>query len=95
MRSAIRAQTVGYCFLILQKCVIKNTDKNATKQSITFFIADHSHLEKRTAFFEGISRVFNHVTKNYPFAYKVLALGCSGGKSFIPLYFSLHNEKGK
>jgi hypothetical protein len=77
------------------KCFIKNTDKNATKQSITFFIADDSDLEKRTAFFEGISRVFNHVTKNYPFAYKVLALGYSDGKSFIPLDFSLHNEKGK
>ncbi len=60
-----------------------------------FFIADDSDLEKSTPFFEGISRVFNHVTKNYPFAYKVLTLGYSDGKSFIPVDFSLHNEKGK
>jgi hypothetical protein len=77
------------------KCFIKNTAKNVSGQSASFFIADDSDLEKNTPFFEGISRVFNHVTKNYPFAYKVLTLGYSDGTSFIPLDFSLHNEKGK
>lgn len=77
------------------KYFIKNVDKNAPRQGATFFIADDSDLEKRTPFFEGISRVFNHVTKTYPYAYKILTLGYSDGKSFIPLDFSLHNEKGK
>jgi len=77
------------------KCFVKHIDKNTLEQRALFFIADDSDLEKRTPFFEGISRVFNHVTKNYPFAYKVLTLGYSDGKSFIPLDFSLHNEKGK
>lgn len=77
------------------KCFIKSIDKNTSEQRVSFFIADDSDLEKRTPFFEGISRVFNHVTKNYPFAYKVLSLGYSDGKSFIPLDFSLHNEKGR
>lgn len=77
------------------KCFIKNVDKNAPIQGATFFIADDSDLEKRTPYFEGVSRVFNHVTKTYPYAYKILTLGYSDGKSFIPLDFSLHNEKGK
>lgn len=77
------------------KCFIKNTAKKTPEKTTTFFIADDSDLEKRTPFFEGISRVFNHVTKNYPFGYKVLSLGYSDGKSYIPIDFSLHNEKGK
>ena len=77
------------------KRFVKTVDKNTSEQSVSFFIADDSDLEKRTPFFEGISRVFNHVTRTYPFAYKVLTLGYSDGKSFIPIDFSLHNEKGK
>lgn len=76
------------------KCFIKHTHTNTTEQRPSFFIADDSDLEKRTPFFEGISRVFNHVTKSYPFAYKALVLGYGDGKSFTPLDFSLHNEKG-
>lgn len=76
------------------KCFIKHTDGSALGQGATFFIADDTDLEKRTPFFEGISRVFNHVAKTYPFAYKALTLGYGDGKSFVPLDFSLHNEKG-
>ncbi len=52
------------------KCFKKTIEKNTSGQRVTFFIADDSDLEKRTPFFEGVSRVFNHVTKNYPFAKK-------------------------
>lgn len=77
------------------KRFIQTIEENTPRQGTSFFIADDSDLEKRTPFFEGISRVFNHVTRTYPYAYKVLTLGYSDGKSFIPLDFSLHNEKGK
>jgi len=77
------------------KRFLKAMKSNISEQRVLFFIADDSDLEKRTPFFEGISRTFNHVTKTYPYAFKVLALGISDGKSFIPLDFSLHNEKGK
>ena len=63
--------------------------------TLTYFIADDTDLEKRSPLFEGISRVFNHVVHKHILAYKLLALGYSDGKSFIPLDFSLHNEKGK
>jgi len=77
------------------KRFLKTLAGNISERRVSFFIVDDSDLEKSTGFFEGISRVFNHVTKTYPFAYKVLTLGYSDGKSFIPLDFSLHNEKGK
>ena len=77
------------------KRTIKKTNDNSIKPALTFFIADDTDLEKRTPFFESISRVFNHVTRTYVFAYKLLTLGYSDGKSFTPLDFSLHNEKGK
>ncbi len=77
------------------KCFINKAHEGASGQGVSFFIADDTDLEKRTPFFEGISRVFNHVTKSYPFAYKALVLGYGDGKSFVPLDFSLHNEKGR
>ena len=77
------------------KCFIKNTRKSSPIKSPSFFIADDTDLEKRTPYFEGISRVYNHVTKLYTIGYKALVLGYSDGTSFVPLDFSLHNEKGK
>ena len=77
------------------KRFIKKVNESSVSDGLTFFIADDSDLEKRTPFFESLSRVFNHVTRRHVFAYKLLTLGYSDGKSFIPLDFSLHNEKGK
>ena len=77
------------------KQFIKKSKQKWDRTEATFFIADDSDLEKRTPFFEGIGKVFNHVIQKHVFAYKLLALGYSDGKSFIPLDFSLHNEKGK
>ncbi len=93
---ALRNPCTNWRKLLLNfaKCFIKHTHKNTLEQGTSFYIADDTDLEKRTPFFEGISRVFNHVTKSYPFAYKALVLGYGDGKSFIPLDFSLHNEKG-
>ena len=77
------------------KRFIKKTVGTADENALKFLIVDDSDLEKQTPFFEGPSRVFNHVTGRHIFGYKLLALGFSDGKSFIPLDFSLHNEKGK
>ncbi len=77
------------------KRFIKKSRQTWDRAEATFFIVDDSDLEKRTPFFEGIGKVFNHVIGKHVFAHKLLALGYSDGKSFIPLDFSLHNEKGK
>jgi len=77
------------------KKFIKKVKASNLPGSLSYFIADDSDMEKTSAQFEGISRVFNHVIHKHVFAYKVLTLGYSDGKSFTPLDFSLHNEKGK
>ncbi|MBT3207393.1 MAG: transposase [Bacteroidetes bacterium] len=77
------------------KRFIKKVNENSISECLTYFIVDDSDMEKSTPFFECLSRVFNHVSHTHVFAYKVLTLGYSDGKSFIPLDFSLHNEKGK
>lgn len=94
---ALRNPDTNWRRLLLNfaKRFIKKVDGNITEKGLTYFIVDDSDLEKSTAFFEGLSRIFNHVTQKHIFGYKLLALGYSDGKSFIPLDFSLHNEKGK
>ncbi len=59
------------------------------------FIADDSDIEKQGRKFEGISRIFNHVIGKHIFGFKLLVLGLWDGKSFLPVDFSFHNEKGK
>lgn len=93
----LRNPNINWRLLLLNfaKRSLKKINEKSPSQSPTFFIADDSDMEKRTPFFEGLSRVFNHVTHSHIFGYKLLTLGYSDGKSFVPLDFSLHNEKGK
>lgn len=42
-----------------------------------------------------MSKVFDHVSQRYLLGYKLLCLGFWDGKSFLPLDFSLHREKGR
>lgn len=58
-------------------------------------IVDDSSLHKTGITMEGISRVFDHVDRKHKLGYKLLTLGYWDGKSFLPIDFSLHREKGK
>lgn len=93
----LRNPAINWRLLLIRfaKRFIKKTERFLSKGDDTFFIADDTDLEKSTPFFEGLGRVFNHVTGRHVLAYKLLVLGYSDGKSFAPLDFSLHNEKGK
>ena len=93
----LRCDKINWRGLLINfaKRFIKKSKEKWDIPIVTFFIVDDSDLEKRTPFFEGISRVFNHVIRKHVFAYKALTLGYSDGKSFVPVDFSLHNEKGK
>ena len=71
------------------KCFIKSVDKRLSEKRLSFFIVDDSDLVKIFPYFEGTSRVFNHVTKTNPYAYKFLTLGYCDEMSFFPLDFSL------
>jgi hypothetical protein len=58
-------------------------------------IFDDSDLPKTGRYIEKISRIYDHVSKRFILGYKLLAMGYWDSKSFIPLDFSLHRERGK
>jgi hypothetical protein len=58
-------------------------------------IFDDSPLGKRGKKIEGVSKVYDHVTGNFIFGYKILVCGYWDGSNFIPIDFSLHRERGK
>ena len=58
-------------------------------------IVDDTLLEKSGKTIEQIGKVFDHSTHRYQLGMKLLTLGFSDGKSFMPVDFSLHHEQGK
>lgn len=58
-------------------------------------IADDTTISKRGKSMEGIGKVFDHKDHSYKLGFKGLFLSFCDGKSFLPLDFSMHSEKGK
>ncbi len=58
-------------------------------------IADDTVLPKRGKAMEGIGKVFDHKDHGYKLGFKGLFLSLFDGKSFLPLDFSLHSERGR
>jgi len=55
-------------------------------------IFDDTDLSKTGKTIEGISKIYNHVSKNYYLGFKLLVAGYWNGSVFIPIDFSLHRE---
>jgi len=66
-----------------------------TEKIIRCLIADDTAMQKRGKTLEGISRIWDHVFHRSILGFKGLVLSFWDGVSFIPVDFSLHNEKGK
>lgn len=58
-------------------------------------ILDDTLLEKTGKSMEFMGKVFDHCTHTYRLGMKLLAIGYTDGKTFLPLDFSIHNELGK
>lgn len=58
-------------------------------------VLDDTLLGKTGKTMEFIGKVFDHCTHTYQLGMKMLALGYTDGKTFLPLDFSIHNEPGK
>jgi hypothetical protein len=65
------------------------------KKSVKCFVTDDTNIEKSGKRFEGISRIFSHVTHSFHFGYKMLTLCFWDGKSLAPCCLSLHRESRK
>jgi len=59
------------------------------------FIFDDTDLTKTGQKIEGIGKIWSHVRHGSVLGFKALFLGYWDGKSFLPIDFSLHREKGK
>lgn len=70
----------------------QSCDKN---KSVKCLIVDDVFLGKTGKSIEKIGKVYDHVLQKYLLGFKMLTLGFWDGKSFLPLDFSFHSEKGK
>jgi len=69
--------------------------KTDNKSKITCFVIDDTDIEKTGKTIEFAGKIFNHVTKTYPFGFKMLLLAFWDGTSSYSIDFSFHREKGK
>lgn len=69
------------------------SDQNADE--IKCLIIDDTQLDKTGKTIEFIGKVFDHCTHTYQLGMKMLTLGYTDGKTFLPIDFSIHNEAGK
>lgn len=78
-----------FLFLVAKKT------KPAKNGTARYLILDDTLLPKCGKVAEGVGRLWNHVTHRSELGYRLLQLGLYDGKSFLPLDFSFHREKGK
>lgn len=74
------------------KALINNCLENSDRPKCMIF--DDTILAKTGKNIEKVSRVFDHVTRQYVLGFKLLLMGYWDGASFIPLDFSIHRERG-
>jgi hypothetical protein len=58
-------------------------------------IFDDTDLSKTGKTIEGVSKIYNHVSKTYYLGFKLLVAGYWNGSVFVPIDFSLHRESKK
>ncbi len=73
-------------YLLKDKLFTPSTD---TTKCLIF---DDTDLSKTGKTIEGISKIYNHVSKTYYLGFKLLVAGYWNGSVFIPIDFSLHRE---
>jgi len=69
--------------------------QGSSTDKLKCLVFDDSVLPKTGRFIEKVSRVWDHVSRNYVLGFKLLVMGYWDGTSFIPVDFSLHREHGK
>ena len=74
---------------------ISQTQSINKNDGVKCMIVDDTVLHKTGKKIERIGKVYDHVLQQWALGFKKLVLGFWDGKSFIPLDFSLHAEKGK
>lgn len=80
---------VGY----LSKYLEENTE--AVDASEVCLVVDDTDMAKSGWKIENIGKIYSHTEHRHILGFKGLLLGKTDGKTFLPLDFSIHGEKGK
>ena len=75
--------------------LLKDKIFTPSKDDTKCLIFDDTDLSKTGNTIEGISKIYNHVSKTYYLGFKLLVAGYWNGSVFIPIDFSLHRESKK
>ena len=75
------------------RCISEKGDPDT--KAIKCFVIDDTEIPKSGTTFEGISKIYSHITHNFKFGYKMLALCFWDGKSLVPCGLSMHRESKK
>lgn len=76
----------------VKQYLLKDEHFTAPENATRCLIFDDTDIVKTGNTIEGISKVYNHVSKTYYLGYKLLVAGYWNGSVFIPVDFSLHRE---
>lgn len=76
----------------MKQYLLKDEFFTPSQDAIRCLIFDDTDLSKTGKTIEGISKIYNHVSKTCHLGFKLLVAGYWNGSLFIPVDFSLHRE---
>ncbi|WP_370409242.1 IS4 family transposase, partial [Tenacibaculum dicentrarchi] len=82
----------GFLAQFVNKYLLKETLFTPSEAATRCLIFDDTDLSKTGKTIEGISKIYNHVSKTYYLGFKLLVAGYWNGSVLIPVDFSLHRE---
>ncbi|AJA69231.1 Transposase [Myroides sp. A21] len=85
----------SFLFQFVMQYLLKEELFTPEKDATKCLIFDDSDLAKTGKTIEGVSKIYNHVSKSFYLGYKILVAGYWNGSVFIPVDFSLHRESKK
>ena len=82
----------GFLMSFVKEYLAKDLLFTSPENPIKCLIFDDTDIPKSGKTIEGISKIFNHVSKTYYLGFKLLVAGYWNGSVFIPVDFSFHRE---
>ncbi len=76
----------------VKQYLLKDALFTSSANTTRCLIFDDTDISKTGKTIEGISKIYNHVSKTYYLGFKLLVPGYWNGSVFIPVDFSLHRE---
>ena len=82
----------GFLAQFVKQYLLKEGRFTPATSATRCLVFDDTDISKTGQTIEGISKIYNHVSKTYYLGFKLLVAGYWNGSVFIPIDFSLHRE---